>query len=502
MTPSSQPTRRPRIAYLSYSSAEFDSRTQRMARSAIDNGYDVVVYARWEPGLAVELDAGDYRVVRVPIDLQRLVPRLLRPLLRRSSTNATATAMADATATPTGAAAPSADGSTGSGAAGADPKRVLLAAARPGRRGPRTILAESRVGPAFLFAYGIARAPLRWWRQAITFPLRPMAWAAGVVEVAEPADLWHGMWAGSLPALARLRARHGGRTIYDSRDIYLHARFFSQMGSLRRALYQRLERRWAQAADAVLTVNEPYADILTESLRIPRPEIVMNCPVRWQPPEPRPDLIRERVGLPAATAVVLYQGNLMTERGIEESMVAIQDVPNAALALLGYGGLRAQIAAAVARPPLAGRVFLLDAVPPSELLRWTASADVMLMAIQPTTLNHRHTTPQKLFEALAAGVPIVASDLPAMAAVVTETGAGVLCDPTSPASIAAAIRSILDLAPAERHALRTRALRAAHDRYNWERQTDVLFRLYRRLLGAAAPAPAAAPATVPSPSPA
>jgi glycosyltransferase involved in cell wall biosynthesis len=150
-------------------------------------------------------------------------------------------------------------------------------------------------------------------------------------------------------------------------------------------------------------------------------------------------------------------------------------------------------------------VFLLDAVPPSELLRWTASADVMLMAIQPTTLNHRHTTPQKLFEALAAGVPIVASDLPAMAAVVTETGAGVLCDPTSPASIAAAIRSILELAPTERDALRTRALRAAHDRYNWERQTDVLFRLYRRLLGAAAPAPAAAPAApaaVPGPSPA
>ena len=55
------------------------------------------------------------------------------------------------------------------------------------------------------------------------------------------------------------------------------------------------------------------------------------------------------------------------------------------------------------------------------------------MAIQPTTLNHRYTTPQKLFESMAAGVPVVASDLPGMASIVRATGAGILCNPTSPA---------------------------------------------------------------------
>ena len=101
---------------------------------------------------------------------------------------------------------------------------------------------------------------------------------------------------------------------------------------------------------------------------------------------------------------------------------------------------------------------------------WTASADVLVMAIQPTTLNHRYTTPQKLFESLAAGVPVVASDLPGMAPIVRATGAGVLCDPTSPASIAEAITTIVTAPAAERLALRERALRAAHERYNWEAQ--------------------------------
>jgi glycosyltransferase involved in cell wall biosynthesis len=106
----------------------------------------------------------------------------------------------------------------------------------------------------------------------------------------------------------------------------------------------------------------------------------------------------------------------------------------------------------------------------------------MVMAIQPTTLNHRYTTPQKLFEALAAGVPVVASDLPGMADIVRAADAGVLCDATSPASIAAAVRQVLEQPPADLAAMRERARRAAHETYNWDRQVTTLFGVYRRLL--------------------
>jgi glycosyltransferase involved in cell wall biosynthesis len=105
------------------------------------------------------------------------------------------------------------------------------------------------------------------------------------------------------------------------------------------------------------------------------------------------------------------------------------------------------------------------------------------MPIQPSTLNHRLTTPNKLFEAMAAGVPVVASDLPGMAAIVRETGCGRLVDPTDPAAIAAAIRAILDAPPAERRALRDRALAAAHGPYSWERQMGLLVEEYGRLTG-------------------
>ena len=174
----------------------------------------------------------------------------------------------------------------------------------------------------------------------------------------------------------------------------------------------------------MLTVNDAYADLLVEQLGIPRPAVVMNCPEPWSPPSPAPDLIRGALGLPGTTRVVLYQGKLMSDRGIEPSMDAILAVPDAVLVLLGFGVWRQRLEAAVdSRRTVSGsgccrrsrRTMLLD---------WTASADVMVMAIQPTSLNHRYTTPQKLFESLAAGVPVVAATCPAWPAIVRGSGVG------------------------------------------------------------------------------
>ncbi len=479
-----------RIAYLSFSSGEFDARTFRMARSAVDAGYQVTVYCRWHPGLPQTEEREGYRLIRAPFDWRLAIPgvrRILLPRVRIALANAVADGGGDADdqaesddpATDVNASG-GLDGSTGGegGAKGADDGTgrldrlrgtPLATAARLPRRAVRKV--RRRVVSQYD----------RWRRLLLMFPLRPMGWAYALREVAEPADIWHGMWAGSLPGLVAMRRRHGGRTIYDSRDVYMHSRDFSHAGRPGKTFLARLERRWAHAADHVMTVNDAYADLLVRQLRVARPSVVMNCPDAWSPPDPRPDLIRGALGLQPDTRVVLYQGHLASQRGIEQAMAAILKVPSAVLVLLGFGTWLERLRSETSRPPYHGRVFLLPPVPPSDLLHWTASADVSVMAIAPTTVNHRHSTPQKLFESLAAGVPVVASDLPGMAEVVDTTGAGILCDPTSPAAIAAAIRTITD-APAEtRETLRRTALRAAHDRYNWAAQLPTLWGVYRSL---------------------
>jgi len=217
----------------------------------------------------------------------------------------------------------------------------------------------------------------------------------------------------------------------------------------------------------------------------PLPAIVMNCSSRRPPPVADPPRrFHSALGLAPADQVVLYHGGLAPDRGIEQLIDALPLLaPDVHLCLLGYGPLLAKLEAAAGRPEHAGRLHVLPAVPPGELLDWVAAADVVAMPIQPSTLNHRLTTPNKLFEAMAAGAPVVASDLPGMAPIVRETGCGVLCDPTDPASIAAAVRTILDAPAGERAGYRERALVAAHGTYSWEAQVEVLLAEYGRLTG-------------------
>jgi glycosyltransferase involved in cell wall biosynthesis len=222
---------------------------------------------------------------------------------------------------------------------------------------------------------------------------------------------------------------------------------------------------------------------MRDRLEVPLPLIVMNCSFRYRPPEPRERRFHERFGLAPDRDVVLYHGGLFPERGIEQLLLAIATVPTADLVLMGYGALEAELPRLIAASPAADRIHVMRAVPPEELHDWVAAADVAAMPIQPSTLNHRLTTPNKLFEAMAAGVPVVASDLPGMATIVRETRCGVLCDPGDPGSIAGAIRTILEGPPDERRAYGERGARAARDTYSWEAQVAGLLGEYGRLTG-------------------
>lgn len=408
-----------------------------MASSAIRAGCEVTVYGRWELGLEREESPYGYRIVRVPVD-----PFLAVPGLRWYGR-----------------------------------RRVRAGLAR-GHRSVPTPPAERRRGLLGLMRRGWSAR--RW----LLFPASILGWGAALDGVAEPHDIWHGMWIAGLPAAVRQKRRLGGTALYDSRDVYMQGRELARLSGRARQPLELIERHWAHRCDAILTVNDGFAEMLRSQLRIRRPVVVYNCPERWHVPHPRPNLIRERLGIPDSTRVALIQGGLMDERGIRESMEAVLSVPEAVLVLLGYGPWRDELAREVAEAPFLGRVFLVDAVPSSELLAWVASSDAVLMPYYPSP-NYQQATPNKLFEAMAAGVPVVASDMPAMADIVKKTGCGVLVDPLSPASIADGMRLLLLAPPRDRELMGDRCVRAHLETYNWESQEGKLLDLYEKLLAMA-----------------
>ncbi len=316
--------------------------------------------------------------------------------------------------------------------------------------------------------------------QAVRYLLLARAWAKAIDALVDPVDVWQSEGLVTLPVALDLRRRRGGAVVYDSRDLHLASGRFARLPGPWRRLLARRERNWARAADALVTVNRPYAAELERTLGRTA-VIVFNGPIRRDRPATPERRFHERLGLAPGTRVALAVGAVVAHRGIEQACVAIGEVPSAVLVVVGAGDAKARIARDAAALPHADRIHFLDPLPPDALPAWTASADVAVMPIQPSTLNHRLTTPTRLFDALGAGVPVVASDLPGMAEIVRETGCGVLVDPGSPDAIALGIRAVLDAPPERRAAFRAACLAAADGTYAWERQVGRLLALYDEL---------------------
>ncbi|HET9682289.1 MAG TPA: glycosyltransferase family 4 protein [Candidatus Limnocylindrales bacterium] len=315
-------------------------------------------------------------------------------------------------------------------------------------------------------------------------------WRSAALTVAPAGDVHHAHDLEALPAAAAAAARDGGAVVYDKHEVFSGDRVLLATGGWLRRRVLRLERRLAGQADAIVTVNQPLADELRAALGLSAtavPVVVRNCPPRYDPPATGPDRLRAAAGLAPGTPVALYHGGFSRGRGLEQLAAAIREPGLEAVhaVYLGYGPLEPELRAWAADPGAGGRLHVLAAVPPDDLLDWIATADVAVMAIQPDTLNHRLSTPNKLFEAIAAGVPVVASDFPGLREVVADPAGplGVLVDPTSPAAIGAGIREILDAPPPERARIRARCLAAAHERWNWETESIKLLELYGRLTG-------------------
>ena len=327
------------------------------------------------------------------------------------------------------------------------------------------------------------RGRLRAIARRVAFPLTVALQQREVRRIAPRGDLVHGMAFMGIPLALGIGRRDRVPVVYDARDIHLEARNLARMGRAARSLIGRLERGWARRADRVVTVNDAYADVLAARWPVARPLVVMNCSFRYDPPAPRQRRFHDALGLPPGETVVLYHGGLSPSRGIEQLIAAIRLADGATLVLMGYGPLEARLQSIASDPSTGGRVRLMPAVAPDVLHDWIASADIAAMPIQGDTLNHRLTTPNKLFEAMAAGVPAIVSDLPGMAPIVTATGCGVLVDPADPAAIAAAIRRFQELPEADMAAWRVRCVAAAHETYNWESQVERLLGAYTNLTG-------------------
>ena len=186
--------------------------------------------------------------------------------------------------------------------------------------------------------------------------------------------------------------------------------------------------------------------------------------------------VREKLGLGGSDVLVTYTGSLLPWKGVSALAMAAEKLPqNAYLLIVGGDGaaleeLRAGMVLRGVRGSAIGRVA------PSDVGAYVTASDIIVIPNSgKTQISREYTSPLKLFEALAAGKAIVASDLPSLREIL-DGDTAILVPPDDPQALAAALSS-LSADPARRAALgKAAAQKAAH--YDWRaRAARILARL-------------------------
>jgi glycosyltransferase involved in cell wall biosynthesis len=252
---------------------------------------------------------------------------------------------------------------------------------------------------------------------------------------------------------------------------------------LKRWIYQLVEKLVLKRASRVITVCDSIAGELAQMHPPTQPvAVIRNIPPRPKDAGAAPTIdLRKLLNVPAEKAILLYQGGLGPTRALEPLLQAMGKVRHAVLVIRGPGmdifGPEYQRLAQASGA--GGSVFCLPPVKSDRCVAEAKSADIGFWSLLPLCKNFTYALPNKIFEYLTAGLPLVCANHPEVARVVANYGVGRCFDPADPDSIAAAIDFLAGNA-IERARCRANISRALEE-MQADREWEKMVALYRDL---------------------
>jgi glycosyltransferase involved in cell wall biosynthesis len=252
----------------------------------------------------------------------------------------------------------------------------------------------------------------------------------------------------------------------------------------KRHFFRAVERLVMSRADAVITVCDSIARELSETLSPERRPVTV---IRNIPPLERSGTayrpLREELGLKPGQFLLLWQGGTGPTRMIEPIIRALAYSPKTVFVIRGpsldlFGeGYRAEARAA----GVADRLILLAPVRSNEVVSAAVGADAGIWTLPNLSKNFYYALPNKIFEYLASGLPVLAAYYPEARKLVEGNGVGLCFDPYDRRSIAAQINRMAE-DPALLRSFREAVPRALEN-MNAAREWEKLIALYGALEG-------------------
>ena len=246
-----------------------------------------------------------------------------------------------------------------------------------------------------------------------------------------------------LPAFIMSRVK-GVPLVYDSHEYFTEAAGLTRR-PFQRGVWLQLERLIFPRLTAVITVNEGIAEAYQERYphsRCQRPLVVRNMPRKRSKPAASSQNWRKKLNIPDNAVFIILQGAYLDkDRGVVQAVKALREQTNWYLVVVGAGEewkwAQSQVNA------LNGRLIVLPKMPFDELCGLTASADVGLSLDQGLHGNYIMSLPNKLFDYIHAGIPVVASPMAEVVRVIDDWNIGRVVKDSSPKGIAEAVAAVL-----------------------------------------------------------
>ncbi|HAF29093.1 MAG TPA: glycosyl transferase group 1 [Bacteroidales bacterium] len=187
---------------------------------------------------------------------------------------------------------------------------------------------------------------------------------------------------------------------------------------------------------------------------------------------------KEETQINNTTKQILYQGSLNIGRGLEQMIDAMEFTENCELVIIGDGDITNQLKERIQSKNLNHKVTLKGRIPFESLMKETLKADLGIALEENLGLNYYYALPNKLFDYIQAGVPVLVSPFPEMQKIVNKYEIGTVYDHKSPQELAKTINEIFELKNRYQK-WKDNTAKAAQE-LCWENEEKILIQLYKQ----------------------